>query len=359
LKRNSHKSGREIALQEEVLWQKFKDMDKPSMWPHLSLADDGGFSEVHELYYSHLRWFSAALLLIFVVYNVVYLVMLDASFITGPVEAISTLSGLSVQASYNSSIMTGFYFSEGIIDWAASTIMRDDTAKIAPVQVLGVLELLNLGYWFLRMFIGVFWIMKDDGFLKWWWCQNIFWDIIPVLSSFSSMKLLNKIVPAVFFTDLFVYIGDIQEKQEEKKPLGQPIFNLICWIISVPFGFIVGFDVFLMKMRIVALKASATTMSMAVFLPCFQFLVQVLGVVQLGPFVRKRLFVFVFGGEDGIMQDEELCLMDVWNALLCRRMYRDLPGHQFYAVALSFSDEDFQKLVFNENKDVKESEIGT
>ena len=61
-------------------------------------------------------------------------------------------------------------------------------------------------------------------------------------------------------------------------------------------------------------------MSMTIVVPCLQFLVQVLGVVQLGPFVRKRLFQFIFAGEDGIMQDEEKELMETWNALLARRM---------------------------------------
>jgi len=358
--RPSGHSSKEIAAKEEALWEKFKDDPAPHMWPHLSLAEDGGFSEVKDLYY-HGRWVTAAILLIFVVYNVVYLVMLDTSFISDPYQAIATLSGLSAESAKNSSIMTSFYFTEGIIDRMVVIVTGNETITVAPVQVLGCLELANLAYWFLKIFLGVFWVLTDTGFKKWWWGQYIFWEALPVLSSFSSMKLLNYIVPAVFFTHLFERIGEIQEAIEENKRIAKVfgVLHFIIWILTVILGFMVGFDTFLMKMRVVALKASAKTMSTAVVLPCMQFLVQVLGVVQLGPFVRKRLFVFVFGGEDGIMQDEELELMDTWNALLARRMYEDLGGHKYLAVMLSFSDEDFQSLVFNENKEVKESTIGT
>jgi len=121
------------------------------------------------------------------------------------------------------------------------------------------------------------------------------------------------------------------------------------------FGFIAGFDTFLLKLRIVAVKANSADG----ILPCIQFLVQVLGVVQLGPFVKKRLFMFIFGGEDGIMQDEEMDLMDTWNSLLARRMYRDLSFSQFLAVMLSFSDVDFQGLVLNENAEEKAKQLGS
>merc|ERR1711972_812899 len=102
-----------------------------------------------------------------------------------------------------------------------------------------------------------------------------------------------------------------------------------------------------------AAKAEDPRGTAEIILPCFQFLVQVLGIVQLGPFVRKRLFRFVFGGEDGVMQDEEIELMETWNALLAKRIHRELSFPQFVAVMTSFSDEDFQSLVMNENQAAK------
>jgi len=121
----------------------------------------------------------------------------------------------------------------------------------------------------------------------------------------------------------------------------------------VVFAVIVGFDTFLMKLRVISAKADHYTMKITLMLAIVQFLIQVLGVVQLGPFVRKRLFVFIFGGEDGQLQDAEKVIMNVWLAMVCKRMYDDLEFHQFIATACSFSDEDFQSLVMNENAEQK------
>merc|ERR1712187_585056 len=142
----------------------------------------------------------------------------------------------------------------------------------------------------------------------------------------------------------------------ENRSIKHVVGEFCQWLVLVVFGFFVGFDTFLLKLRVVAAKAEDPGGTAEIILPCFQFLVQVLGIVQLGPFVRKRLFRFVFGGEDGVMQDEEVELMETWNALLAKRIYRDLSFPQFVAVMLSFSDEDFQSLVMNENQDAK-SEI--
>ena len=87
---------------------------------------------------------------------------------------------------------------------------------------------------------------------------------------------------------------------------------MLPWFVSVIFSFIIGFDTFLMKLHVVSVKAESEVAAFMIVIPCMQFLVQVLGVVQLGPFVRKRLFIIIFGGEDGILQEDELELMDTW-----------------------------------------------
>merc|ERR1712167_396181 len=146
-------------------------------------------------------------------------------------------------------------------------------------------------------------------------------------------------------------MGKKAQAQGRKKSMLWPALLTVQWIFNLIFGFIIGFGTFLMRLRIVSVKANHDVTDL--FLPCIQFLVQVLGVVQLGPFVRKRLFVFIFGGEDGMLQDDEIELMETWQALLARRMYTDLEYKQFIAVMLSFSDEDFQSLVLNENQEKK------
>mmetsp|Transcript_25501 Transcript_25501/g.71133 ORF Transcript_25501/g.71133 Transcript_25501/m.71133 type:complete len:343 (+) Transcript_25501:121-1149(+) len=318
------------------LWDKYVSQENPDMFAFLQLATDGGFSEVKDLY-THSRWLSAMVLAIFVLYNVYTVLVQDMSFIHSPAEAVKQLGG-DVHK-----INDAYYFSEWIMQGFTQLIGMDNS--IAAVQILGGLELAGLAMYFLSLLYCSLQITCCKGFKRWFAVQLICWDTLPVLSTYSAMKLLNNVVPSVLVARFYDIIAQLSEASEKKR-IFPAVLELVWWVVKLVFSFVIGFDTFLMKLRIVAAYAGSSSG----LLPCIQFLVQVLGIVQLGPFVRKRLFVFIFGGEDGIMQQEEIELMDTWNSLLARRMYFDLTKMQFFATMLSFSDEDFQSLVLNEDK---------
>jgi len=325
------------SAHEEALWSKYsRDEEQgiePNVFKHLSLASDGGFTEVKGLYACS-RWISAAVLLIFVVYNIEALVVQDLAFAMNPKQAVQQLSASTdkavIQASTDS-VLDSFYFSEGVSDWVWMKLGNTD--KLESVRVLGFVELLGVMYFLFSITVCLLRAAFSDGFKKWFGIQNLCWDIMPTLSSYSAMKLLNCIVPAVLCRDLLDVIAviteavaeknDINDKTGKKKgicPIICGVISLIVWAVKLVVFFVIGFDTFLMKLRVVSGLAN----SKSGMIPCIQFLVQVLGVVQLGPFVRNRLFLFIFGGEDGILQQEEKELMETWNALLARRMYKDL-----------------------------------
>jgi len=321
----------------------------PDVFSFLKLANDGGFSEVKDMYTPG-RWVSVAMLFIFVIYNVEAVTVLDVSFILDPQTALTNLGATDF------SVAEDFYFSKPVSDFFISTVMGNDSASVQPVVLIGILELIGLSYYILNVLYCLYHIKMDEneGFKKWYYIQFVSWDILPAMSSYSAMKLLNHVVPAVAATRMFALMESVAEAKRDKKSVIPRYFAIFTWILTMIFGFIVGFDTFLMKLRVVSVKANTQDMSFSIVIPVIQFLVQVLGVVQLGPFVRQRLFVFIFGGEDGIMQDEETELMETWNSLLARRMYKDLPYSHFIAVLFTFSDEDFQGLVLNEDKEEKE-----
>lgn len=336
---------------EEKKWDQFKDQEYPNVFSHLSLAEDGGFSEVKDLY-NHMRWVSAAVLVLFVVYNMFSLISMDISFITDADAQVKSLGGTAKD------VLKPFYLSRDISNKIGATINGDPDFTIEPVRVLGAFELLGVSLYFIAIVIGLVYWATNTGFWRWYFCMKVCWDWMPDLSSFSAMKLLNDIVPAVFMAKFFEKMAFVTEAESTGRKVSK-ILQMVFWLVYVILAFIIGFDTFLMKLRVVAIKAGDVNASPHVIVPCMQFLIQVLGVVQLGPFVRKRLFVFIFGGEDGILQEDELELMDTWQALLARRMYRDLSLSNFMAVMLSFSDEDFQSLVLNENAEKKEETVGT
>lgn len=79
------------------------------------------------------------------------------------------------------------------------------------------------------------------------------------------------------------------------------------------------------------------------------FVNQVLGVVQVRWMIQLRLFCFIFGGEDSILSDEADAKRRTWLALLAKEICSVFPMGKFFAIMLSFSDQDFQLLVLDED----------
>jgi len=344
------RSGKQEEQREMTLWDKWVDDETPDTFGFLELAKDGGFSEVKDLYTSS-RWGTAAILIVFVVYNVVAIMMLDYAFMTDPRGAAESL-GTELEN------INKFYFSRDITNFIAPHFGYTGDQIPSPMKVIGFLELVGLAFFCTNLVYCLIMARFSTGFRKWFAVQTIFWDILPTLSVYSAMRLLYIIVPAVLSAKVTAFLAAFAERKEEKKSMLPLILSVMGWLFALVFSFIVGFDTFLMKLRVVSAAANKKNVDLTVLLATVQFLVQVLGVVQLSSFVRKRLFIFIFGGEDGILQDEEVVLMETWNALLAKRMYRDLDFWQATATMASFSDEDFQSLVLNENKEVKKANIG-
>lgn len=337
-------NGRESLDKKMKLWEKYKDDASPDVFSHLTLAHDGGFSEVRELY-DPSRWLSAAVMALFILYNVYYLTALDVSFMSSPESAVKALGGAP------ETVLTPFYISQTIVAGILYLFTGDSTLPIQPVVIIGALELAGLAYYLLLTAHCCMVMRLHPGYRRWWAVQMVFWEICPILSMYSSMRMLNHVVPQVMSNRATELITDIQEARKEGRRLAQPLLRVVGWVLMVTFAFILGFDTFLMKLRVVSVVAISPQLTLWAMGPCLQFLVQVLGVVQLGPFVRKRLFIFIFGGEDGILQDSEKELMDCWNALLARRIFETHSFRRFMVVMFSFSDEDFQKLVLNEGEE--------
>lgn len=348
----------------------------PEMFNHLELAKDGGFGVVKNLY-SWKRCPSAMMLVLFLVYNVVSVAYQDFEFVMDPLGAVRRLSGShgaeeASQIELGKDVLDGFYFSQILVKKIMGEFGKD--FWLQPVQLLGILELVFLAWYLSSLFRCFYGALRYEGFSKWSSVEKLSWEVIPSLSTFSAMTLLGAMHPAVVRREVLDMVEDLQETIAEKDdidpttgqkkgvlPVAQAIWNLLVWPLKVGFLSFVGFDTFLMKLRVVSALSNHPNVSFDVVVACLQFFIQVVAVIQLNNFVRSRLFIFIFGGEDSVLQEEERVLLDVYNALLARRMYMDIcvsdggggEGSviRYLAVVLSYSDEDFQSLVLNERRE--------
>eukprot|EP00932_Pfiesteria_piscicida_P014285 SRR837773.26022.p2 GENE.SRR837773.26022~~SRR837773.26022.p2 ORF type:complete len:123 (+),score=44.57 SRR837773.26022:24-371(+) len=68
----------------------------------------------------------------------------------------------------------------------------------------------------------------------------------------------------------------------------------------------------------------------------------------MGQVIQRRLFVFVFAGEDCVMDDKDEQMMRAYNAMLAQRIWEKSKSWRHFAAAmLTFNDFHLQRLVLN------------
>merc|ERR1712113_379071 len=123
------------------------------------------------------------------------------------------------------------------------------------------------------------------------------------------------------------------------------LWPMVSYVATRIAALVLGFDAFLVKLRMVTSYADRESLEYDSLLVVVIFLFQMLNVVNLNWFVRERLFIFIFGGQDGNLDYEEAARADVWNALIAKRIYDHFGFWKFLVVMLGFDDYDFQTLV--------------
>jgi len=300
-------------------WDTMHAADEHVFFHTLTIAKDGGLEEIgvkQSLWYMT-RIISAIMLGVFVLYNVYYILYVDISL-------------LSQQLTTEEQ----FLLSKTIINaFGCKITVHNAAAWVA------VLEIVFLGALFLLTLYQVYLIKMTKGFIKWGACAYLCWECIPHLSNFSAMKLLAWICPSKMMTDLF----DILFYRESGKT-----FNLILFFVCRPVLVVIGVDCFLVKFRLTAVFVDQHDFSFHCFLGAFCFLNQIIGALNLARELRFRLYRFVFGGEDGVITDEERNIQHVWEAMVSERIFASYPTWKACALMLTWSDDDFQLLTLNQ-----------
>jgi hypothetical protein len=255
-------------------------------------------------------------MLLFVVYNILFIVIQD-------VEAI-----MHKPMPYNHFLLTNSLLSQfGIaLKW--------------PQKTMSTVELIML---FVLLFHAVkhsVTILFYTGFRKWQATAHLCWFTLPDLSCYSAIKVLQFVTPQQLMYDLN-YVLWYEPKQTRK----------VKWIMMVtrtPLAWIIGLDAFLIKVRLANHMIMDGNCKLKDVMGCIILLNQILGVCQLSKTIRNRLYRFVFAGEDGMMTDNERVRQDVWEALVAERIFEMFPVPKAVALMLSWCDDDFQMLALND-----------
>lgn len=205
-------------------------------------------------------------------------------------------------------------------------------------------------------------IFPKGGELQKWSCAStLFWFCVPQLMSCSALRLLHYVNPNVIMSDGYVVmlqalqtvalVDDNMEARRLYRHYAHSISSVLFFVLTRTLAGIIGFDVFLVKFRLASSAVDSGKTDVYSQLAAIAFVWQVMGIIQLKWFVEKRLFIFMFAGKDGSMDIDEEALVDVWKAMLLKKVYSSLGFVKGTIVMLGFDTYDLQFLALDDDED--------
>lgn len=319
-----------------------QNLAAPQFFRKLHIARDGGFSQVAHLFtWSRFLW--AAVTIGSILINISFILwpnitnLVEHDWIIDKTDRLTILNRI-------------------ILGWMNKELRSE--IYIAIIELVLILLLLLRALFYLGVAL---WTLSADQMYAWHSIAHFFFDLVPELGTFSAMRLLNFVTPTIFIPMLNVQVLDAIARKG--RMLG---FPLLLFLVKRALAGIVGFDAFLVKFNATAKYTEPGVGLWDAFIGCLAFVNQMLGVVQVSTFVRWRLLIYIFGGQDGFVNKREHLRQETWHAMLARRIWMESKRHKlsfvwFCVVMLSYSDYDFQALTLNENaisQDVEDQRKG-
>lgn len=326
-----------------VLWEEFRDQKEPKFFDNIAIAEDGGLTHVVPEFRDDptfwVRYITAATTVWFAFFNTVSIIRNDVKIC------------LSTVTTHRGPVVIPKLFN-GVVNYGLRLIGYQENFFFPGVKLLAICELAVLLILVGNCFYRV-WMMYFDKkeYRQWLGAAILAWDLIPALSVFSAFGLLYYVTPVVLSMHITQKIQDLLDDDNESglaNSIPVTICKVLLFVFSRLLAGIVGFDAFEFKFWMVAEDMLSVNLTFWEFMNIAMFLVQVMGIVKLSIFIRERILVFIFAGEDGVLEHSEMASLDVFNALLVRKIMTCYSKIQGITLMLSFSDIDFQRMVLNE-----------
>lgn len=185
---------------------------------------------------------------------------------------------------------------------------------------------------------------------------------IETLATFSAMKMLRIVHPSLLYDHVTGAMSDPFCGQSKTAKAMQAVYFFCYCALFATFGVIA----FMMKIIEVASVFSEPPYErVRPLLYTFCFLNQVMGIVVLDHVLQQRVFVIMFGGEDGELNHDERVFLKVYQARVCRAIWKTyweqgkgLDPWKALMVLLTFDHVDLQRLIIREDYQEKTSVEG-
>lgn len=231
------------------------------------------------------------------------------------------------------------------------------SVPMGPDRVFAIFEIVMLIYYLHLLAYNVLVVATArghgaQGFRRWDGVARIFFLVLPTLQSFSAMRVLQYVTPSMFMQNFKRLTSRMKELQHDKTFWLRRTTMLPCFLLRHLLFFLVGLEAFLVKFRFVARCLGDVNHQGKALFQAVLFLNQMLGVVNVDLFAKRRIFQFIFGGVDNYISLKETSRLRAWKAAFYRSVWMASGGklERFLSVALTFSDVDFQQLVLDDDE---------
>jgi len=183
--------------------------------------------------------------------------------------------------------------------------------------------------------------------------------LIPTMTNFSAMKTVQSLNPQVLGSELALALTEVEEGRSYAYVFSVFLFERLVLGLLGFAAFVLKFSALVGSLRDTNEKTKYEDHDMFVELALLVgFINQTFGITQIWQVETKRIFLFIFGGENSNIEAGELDRQEVYLACMTRHICRDLfvanpPALRTFkrAVALvSFDHYDVQSMILNEDE---------
>jgi len=188
--------------------------------------------------------------------------------------------------------------------------------------MVSAFELAGLLYYLVRLVVLLGVVIREcharqEGYRYWSSIADLFWDVLPSMRCFSAMRMLRRVHPQILPMEFNMLLHHSRQSPPSTRMLKMALFTAARLLMLF-----FGFQAFLYKFCTAAEKVQEADSPNMQVLIALGFLNQLMGgVVELDLLMRRRLLLFLFGGEDAVYDDQELVAMRVWTARLAQALH--------------------------------------
>lgn len=368
-----------LALDEitEYVYDHLHEQKLPNFMHFLHLDKDGGLDRVPNLWNTQ-KIFWAAMLVFFVVYNMLYLVSCNWVVFKGFSETIFETSRSTLQVAIKEAeagVLTSSELQNLIVDAknqsdaavldtagleSNSIYSRIEDPKrrlllLSLAGIVGTAEVLWVVVTIIRALnrLRIFYCTKSEyrAYLN---IMDFFQHSMPVLSTFSLMKLMSLVHPALLYNH---FLECLQTQTLFVGTTHGIVLTSVYFIITRLFIGALALFAFGMKLVSVGLKLiDPSSNLMACTIQVAGLMNQCMGCVLFERVLQDRLFLFIFGGSDTDFKEDELALKGVYWCRLAKQIWEEFwkKGERFKAIVLlmTLDHYDLQMLLINDHDEI-------